>query len=126
MLATQFIRNLAFRRLQKLWTILSSPIFSVKESPSLGLSANTLLEGIILGQSERNKREVRQGRVNSKYKRMHSFADTPSQRDTANHLAMQDASKQSIHNKVMSQNSPWKGGMERRFTCWLTSVSCFP
>lgn len=65
------------------------------------------------------KREVRQGKINSKYKRIHSWADTDSQKDTANHLAKQDASRQALHKKVMSQYSPWKEGMERRFTAGL-------
>lgn len=54
-------------------------MFSIKESLSLGLSANTLLEGAILKQ-ERRKREVRQEKINSECKRMNSCTDTASQR----------------------------------------------
>lgn len=63
-------------------------MFSIKESLSLGLSANTLLEGAILRQQERRKREVRRGKINSECERMNSCTDTASQRDAANHLAM--------------------------------------
>lgn len=54
---------------------------------------------------------------------MHSSADTPSQRDTANHLAMQDASKQSIHkkNNVSEYSMEGRNGEE----IYLLAHLCF-